>query len=88
MTFVEAAERLEPRVSRRHPVSSDPHREPVQLGARSLTSGVRGHRYSRMLSHRQVEFLLEELCVVYGLCLAPTEWDRLLAERRLPATKF
>ena len=33
-----------------------------------------------MLSHRQVEFLLHDLCVVYGLCLAPTEWDRLLAE--------
>ena len=33
-----------------------------------------------MLTHRQVEFLLEELCVVYGLCLNPDAWERLVVE--------
>ena len=33
-----------------------------------------------MLTHRQVEFLLEELCVTYGMCLSPDAWERLCAE--------
>jgi len=45
-----------------------------------LDLALGGHQYSSMLSRRQVEFLLHDLCVIYGLCLAPTEWDRLLAE--------
>lgn len=41
-----------------------------------------------MLSHRQVEFLLEEICVKYGLCLSPPEWDRLLADTPPDAESF
>lgn len=41
LTFVEAAERSQHRGSCQHPVFVDHHREPVWLGARSLTLGVR-----------------------------------------------
>ena len=33
-----------------------------------------------MLTERQVGFLLEELCVSYGLCLPPQEIERLLTD--------
>ena len=33
-----------------------------------------------MLSERQVEFLLEELCVTYGCCVPPDAWESLVVE--------
>ena len=41
-----------------------------------------------MLSHRQVEFLLQELCVIYGFCLPPEPYERLLAETPLDPESF
>ena len=45
-----------------------------------LSWGLGGHELLRMLSERQVEFLLEELCVIYGFCLPAEANERLLAD--------